>query len=76
MDKEDLKLFGVIFLFILYIIFGVSCAYATFVVTKETGFGGFLTGATLTLLLLIPAWYIGYQVIYKKNKDFVNDLFD
>ena len=76
MNKEDLKLFCVILLFILYVVFGVSCAYATVVVTKDAGFGGFLTGGAMTLLMLIPAWYIGYQVMYKKNKDFFHDLFN
>lgn len=75
MNKEGLKMVCIVWLFILYLIFGVLCAYTTFVVTEESGFSGFLTGATMTALLLIPAWYIGYQVIYKKNKDFVDGLF-
>ena len=74
MNKEDWKLVGMILLFILYLVFGVSCAYATVLVTKEDGFGGFLTGATITGLLFIPAWYIGHNVIH--IKDFFNDLFN
>ena len=76
MNKEDLKMVCIVWLFILYLIFGVSCAYATFEVTKEVGFGGFLTGATITALLFISAWYIGYHVIYEKNKDFFHNLFN
>lgn len=37
MNKEDWKLVGMILLFILYLVFGVSCAYATVIVTKEEG---------------------------------------
>jgi hypothetical protein len=68
MNKEDLKLVGSICLFISYLIFGITCAYATFEVTKETGFFGFFTGATMTLLMFIPAWHIG--------KNFFHNLFN
>lgn len=74
MNKEDWKLVGMILLFILYLVFGVLCAYATVIVTKEEGFCGFLTGATITSLLFIPVWYIGQNVIH--IKDFFNDLFN
>ena len=76
MNKEDLKMVCIVCLFILYLIFGVTCAYATFEVTKEAGFSGFLTGGTITVLLLIPAWYISYHILYEKNKDFFHDLFN
>ena len=76
MNKEDFKMVCIVWLFILYLIFSVSCAYATFEVTKEAGFIGFFTGGTITALLLIPTWYIGYHVIYEKNKDFFHDLFN
>lgn len=76
MNKEVLRLVCSICLFISYLIFGITCAYATFEVTKETGFSGFFTGTTMTLLMFVPAWYIGYHVIYEKNKDFFHDLFN
>lgn len=76
MNKEDFKMVCIVWLFILYLIFGVTCAYATFEVTKEAGFSGFLTGGTITALLLIPVWYIGYHVFYEKNKDFFHDFFN
>ena len=76
MNKEDLKLVCSIWLFIIYLIFGVTCAYATIEITKETGFSGFLTGATTTLLMFVPAWYIGYHVLYEKNKDFFHEFFN
>lgn len=75
MNKADLKSVGSICLFISYLILGVTCAYATFEVTKETGFSGFLTGATMTLLMFVPAWHIGYHEIYAKNKNFFYGLF-
>ena len=73
--KEDAKqiIAGVLFIFCL--IFGTLCAIATYEVVKEEGFDGFIIGSTITVLLLIPAWYIGRHIIYANSKEFFDNLF-
>ena len=73
--KENFKLICSVVLFILYLFTGISCALATGAVTRETGFEGFLTGGTITVLLVIPACHIFKHNIYEPNKNFFDNLF-
>ena len=73
--KEDFKLICSVVLFVLYLFTGIACAWATGAVTREAGFEGFLTGGTITVLLMIPACYIFKHNIYEPNKKFFDNLF-
>lgn len=76
MNEDDfLKDVGIVLLFITYLVFGGCTMFATVEVTKEQGITGFFVGATLTLLLLIPSWYIGRHFIYEKHKEFFDNIF-
>ncbi len=73
--KEEFKLICSIVLFVLYLFTAIACAWATGAVTREVGFEGFLTGGTITVLLIIPACYIFKHNIYEPNKDIFDNLF-
>ena len=68
--NKDLKELLLGLLFILYLVFGVAMLIGTAQGTGENGIGFFFTGLTLSVLMLIPAGWIGYYFYNThKNKD-------
>ena len=66
---NDLKAIGLTLLLLFYLVFGIAMLVGTAQGTGEYGAVFFFTGLTLSILLLIPAGWIGYY-LYKHSDIF------